>query len=269
MIMISEIQTDERCQPRVTLDPELIDDYANAMTDGARFPPLTVYSDGGGYYLADGFHRLYAAKKTGLTTIDCEVRPGDIRAAMLHAVGANSAHGLRRSNLDKRKAVETLLTDDEWRQWSDREIARRCAVDNSFVSRMRASLLTNNSDADSPERTYTDRWGNMSTMQTGTIGRRTGVSVDRDTGEIMDDGDDPEVASEEVDPTDPASFALDPRPQQQISAPSINVHAIATDLIRRLGEATARAVADEIYTQTATGTRTCRYQESSHARTIA
>jgi hypothetical protein len=33
--------------------------------------------------------------------------------------------------------VLKLLTDDEWGQWGDREIARRCAVSHPFVSAMR------------------------------------------------------------------------------------------------------------------------------------
>jgi hypothetical protein len=34
----------------------------------------------------------------------------------------------------------TLLADPEWRQWSDREIARRCAVGHRFVGHLRQSL---------------------------------------------------------------------------------------------------------------------------------
>jgi hypothetical protein len=56
---------------------------------------------------------------------------------------------------DKRKAVRTLLRDEQWRRWSDREIARRCAVDNSFVTRLRQSLLPSNSNESAAPRTYT------------------------------------------------------------------------------------------------------------------
>jgi hypothetical protein len=38
---------------------------------------------------------------------------------------------------DKRKAVGLLLADPEWSQWSDREIGRRCQVDNKVVARLR------------------------------------------------------------------------------------------------------------------------------------
>jgi hypothetical protein len=57
-------------------------------------------------------------------------------------VRANTTHGYPRSNDDKRQAVMTLLRDAEWSQWSDREIARRCAVTHPFVATVRASLVT-------------------------------------------------------------------------------------------------------------------------------
>jgi hypothetical protein len=40
----------------------------------------------------------------------------------------------------------TLLNDEEWSKWSDREIARCCAVSNDFVSRMHRSLSLDDSD---------------------------------------------------------------------------------------------------------------------------
>ena len=45
-----------------------------------------------------------------------------------------------RTNADKRRAVETLLRDEEWARWSDREIARQCGVSPSSVSAYRAQL---------------------------------------------------------------------------------------------------------------------------------
>ena len=62
------------------------------------------------------------------------------------------------TSADKRKAVLTLLEDDEWGQWSDREIARRCKVHHSFVSRVRPSLSTSDSGP-SPTRTVPTKHG--------------------------------------------------------------------------------------------------------------
>jgi len=78
---------------------------------------------------------------------------------------ANAAHGQRRTNADKRKAVMTLLEDEEWGKWTDREIARHCAVDHTTVGRLRASLVENTSEPP-PPRTYTTKHGTTATMNT-------------------------------------------------------------------------------------------------------
>lgn len=213
MISIDAIRLDERCQPRASIDPEVIDEYADAMTQGAEFPPLTVYRDGSSYFLADGFHRIAAAQHAGKAHVVCEVIAGTVRDAILHAVGANATHGMRRKNADKRRAVETLLKDAEWSEWSNVKIAEKCGVSDEFVRQMRASLPTVGSD--SAERTYTDRYGNTRTMNTANIGRtRQPEPIDTDTGEILDDDPPP---YEEADPTDPGTWFT---PASKHTAPS-------------------------------------------------
>lgn len=136
----SIIRTDGGTQMRAELNAAMIDEYAQSMREGATFPPIVVYYDGEVYWLGDGFHRLAARKKLFEGTIECEVRSGTRRDAVLCAAGANASHGLRRTNADKRRAVEALLRDEEWAAWSDREIARRCGVHHELVGRMRAEL---------------------------------------------------------------------------------------------------------------------------------
>jgi hypothetical protein len=156
--------------PRAITDLNLTGEYAEAMLRGAQFPPVVVFGDGGGeYWLADGYHRWHAAEIAGLQTIAADVRAGGRREAILHSVGANAEHGWRRSNEDKRRAVQTLLNDPEWGQWSDSEIGRRCGVSHMTVARHRPVSLAQSA---SVPRTYTDRHGNTSTMRTAGIGRR-------------------------------------------------------------------------------------------------
>lgn len=88
------------------------------------------------------------------------------------SVGTNAAHGLPRTNADKRHAVLLLLKDEEWGQWSSHEIARRCAVSHTFVDNARRSLATVASDE--PTKTYTNRHGQTATMNTENIGRSEG-----------------------------------------------------------------------------------------------
>lgn len=164
----SAIRTDGGTQPRAQIDMFIVDDYADAMRAGATFPPVDVFFDGTDYWLADGFHRHAAAVQAGVAEIAITVHQGTRRDAILFSCGANAAHGLRRTNADKRRAVATLLRDEEWGKWTDSEIARRCAVSQPFVSGLSASLRTVISEA----RTYTTKHGTMATMNTANIGTR-------------------------------------------------------------------------------------------------
>jgi hypothetical protein len=139
-LKLSAIRTDGGTQPRVELNQEVIDEYAKVMRAGAIFPPVTVFYDGTFYWLADGFHRFEAAKRTGASSITADLKQGTQREAVLHSVGVNATHGLRRTSADKRRAVEILLQDPEWKNWSDSAIAKTCQVDNKTVARIRSDL---------------------------------------------------------------------------------------------------------------------------------
>lgn len=165
-IDLRKIRTDGGTQPRAGVDVDTVADYAQELNDGATFPPVTLFYDGSNYWLADGFHRLRAYKHCGKQRIDAEVKQGTLRDAQLFAVGANATHGLRRSREDKRRAVTMLLEDEEWVQWSNREIARRCKVSDVFVGNMRKELgLTANVSSENG-RKYITKHGTESVMKT-------------------------------------------------------------------------------------------------------
>ncbi len=162
------IRMDGNTQARETLDMVVISEYAEAMKRGDAFPPVDLYFDGTNYWLADGFHRVKAATQVGQDAIAAVVHQGGQREALLHAVGANDTHGLRRSNADKRKAVLTLLTDKEWQEWSDNEVARRTRTSNHFVTKIRQEHLGTFQDSAAPRKV--NRGGTTYTMDTGRIG---------------------------------------------------------------------------------------------------
>jgi DNA N-6-adenine-methyltransferase (Dam) len=89
-------------------------------------------------------------------------------------LGTNATHGLRRTNADKRRAVETLLRDEEWSKWSNREIARKCFVSSDLVDRIRKDLYSSLPDSGSEHndpfasqtRNYTTKHGTTATMNT-------------------------------------------------------------------------------------------------------
>lgn len=136
------IRTDGGTQMRASIDQETYFDYRDKWNEGVEFDPIIVYYDGAEYWLADGFHRFYGAREAHRSSIPCEVRKGTQRDAILFAAGANATHGKPRSNEDKKVAVTALLEDDEWGKWSDRQIAERAAVSNTFVGSVRKALST-------------------------------------------------------------------------------------------------------------------------------
>jgi hypothetical protein len=144
-IPIDAIKVDQAIQQRVDgTCEEVVAEYAQAMRDGAVFPPPAVFKDGGGsYHLADGFHRIEAYRQAHpeASEIECEVHLGDQDEALLFACGANA--GLRRSSSDQRKAVTTLLSSEKWKPWANREIARRCNVSPTLVAKVRKEVSAN------------------------------------------------------------------------------------------------------------------------------
>src|SRR5262249_33580652 len=143
-----------------------------------------------------------------------EVRQGTRRDAVLHAVGANASHGLRRTRADARRAVLLLLGDPEWRRWSDRAIAPPRQVSPTTVGTIPAGAEASLSKLDSEPataggaeghvdlpsclpapggpgpaaaerpgptmRTYRTRAGTLAAMRTGRIGKRAAPGVTGD-----------------------------------------------------------------------------------------
>lgn len=137
MLDLSLIRIDGGTQSRVKLDAATVAEYAEAFAAGAEFPAVTVFFDGSDRWLADGFHRYFGAKKAGKKQILEHIIPGTQREAVLYSIKANGTHGLKRTNADKRKSVETLVKDEEWGTWSDRKIAEAAGVSVTFVSALR------------------------------------------------------------------------------------------------------------------------------------
>ncbi len=168
---IEQIRVDGGTQPRATIDDALVTEYAEAMRGGAKFPEVVVFHDGTDHWLADGFHRVAAARKAGLDVIGADSRQGTQRDAILHSVGANANHGQRRTNADKRRAALRLLEDEVWGQWSDGVVASKCNVSQPFISGLRRDLSQNGFEITSERKV--ERGGTTYTQETGNIGRRT------------------------------------------------------------------------------------------------
>ena len=163
------IRIDGGTQSRVELNNTTVEEYSEAMADGAQFPPVVVFFDGASYWLADGFHRYFGADQAGLEEIAADVRNGTQLDAQLFSFGVNYDHGLRRSNADKRKAVTGALNHPVSCKWSDRQIAKHCGVSDKTVAAVRDSHCGNSEV--SQQRTYTTKHGTTAVMNTANVGK--------------------------------------------------------------------------------------------------
>ena len=121
MVALDDLIEDAGTQVRSTIDDGVVDDYAEALAKGARFPRIIIVRTNKGDILAGGFHRVAAYRKLGRTEIEAEVHKGTVRDAVWLAVGANRAQGQRLSKADKRRAIE--IAYGKWPQLSQRRIA--------------------------------------------------------------------------------------------------------------------------------------------------
>jgi hypothetical protein len=176
---INQVMLDGGTQARIQINFTVVAEYAEAMQEGAIFPPIIVFYDGTKYWLADGFHRTRAAIDVGRKTIEAKIIEGSRRDAILYSIQANAEHGLRRSQEDKRQAVLALLKDDEWSQWSNQEIAKRCKVSPPLVAKLRSTLPDN-----VIIRKFIDSNGNIRMINTANIGlgRRSGSEYENGNG---------------------------------------------------------------------------------------
>jgi ParB-like chromosome segregation protein Spo0J len=171
---ILNIRIDGGTQARLQLNQDVVKDYAEAMREGAVFPPIIVYHDGSDYWLADGFHRYFATKANATASIDADVRTGTLRDAILFSFSANdpTKRGLSPTAEDLRNIIRNMLLDEEWSKWTNSEIARHVGVSKMTVGRIKASMTEQPKEV-SDTKKYTDKNGNEKTVNTKNLGKQT------------------------------------------------------------------------------------------------
>lgn len=133
-----KIEATAATQIRKKLDKSVIETYTEDVKSGCIFPPLDVFCEKNSerYILADGFHRHRAFINADHEEVEVTVHEGGMHEALIFACGANSYHGLQRSNKDKHHAVEMCLKDPEISQYNRQEIADICHVTKRFVQKL-------------------------------------------------------------------------------------------------------------------------------------
>jgi hypothetical protein len=207
-------------------DPDVVADYVQALERGDPFPPGEVVWDGKEYWLWDGGHRCAAHRQLG-RDFAVNVRDGTQEEAQWLASGANTTHGLRRSNDHKRKAVELALRLHP--EQSNSALAGHCGVDEKMVRTARTRLEAAGDVRAAKVRTGKDN----RELDTGGIGRRApkearpGSPLPRPATSAKPKSSppraDPESRAEDAPPAPPAAAAGAPtgaRPESLLGGPT-------------------------------------------------
>ena len=142
MLALYKIRIDGNTQARIKLNQDVVNEYAEHLKDGDKFPPMVVYHDGADHWLADGFHRYFAYKLNKETMVEVEVIAGTVEDAQEYSFSANqgSKRGLSNSPEDNRNIITRMLQSPRWSLWSDVVIAKHIGVSLSTVKRVKSSL---------------------------------------------------------------------------------------------------------------------------------
>jgi hypothetical protein len=161
------IKIDGGTQARVSLNQDVVKEYAESMREGDVFPPITVFFDGSDYWLADGFHRYFATKANAFTSIEADVKNGTLDDATLFAFSANSKRGLSMTFEDNRNIIYAMLRHPEWSKWTNTAIAKHIGVSSMTVGRVKATM--EKKDDEPTVKKFIDKSGNESTVDTSKL----------------------------------------------------------------------------------------------------
>lgn len=133
-------------QMRAEVSEDLIAEYLGLIdsqdSDWVFAEPCKVVRVGRQLILVDGFHRLEATRRACRSRILAAISEGTKLEALRAALSANSQHGARLTNADKRRKVTVALSDETIGMLSNRQIADLCGVSDRFVAEVGAQLRT-------------------------------------------------------------------------------------------------------------------------------
>jgi hypothetical protein len=107
------------------------------MEVGGSWPPLLVHRSS--MKVIDGMHRLAAAGRLGLVTVQATMFDGSEDEARVEAIRRNVEHGLPLTLSERKRGAIELLR--RHLSWSDRRIAEICGLSPKTVGRVRDAHL--------------------------------------------------------------------------------------------------------------------------------
>ena len=145
LIRLNELVVDLNFQIRnYTYKAETVKAYENMLRHGVLFPPIKIgrCSEGGEYYLLDGFHRTRAAKLAGRYSINCEIPPGCDGASYEFLMdwarqNSNREHGNPLTTAEKRKQFSEAYENniEEYSKKSSRVLGAEWGVSHATIAK--------------------------------------------------------------------------------------------------------------------------------------
>ena len=121
--------------PRELIDETTVIDYAQILD---TLPPIDLFEVDGALLVADGLHRLAAAKRNGLEAISANVVQGTEAEWIEATILGNVKHGRAWSRAEKRNCIDGWLTIHTER--ADAWIGRDLGVGKNLVGKRREGL---------------------------------------------------------------------------------------------------------------------------------
>ena len=104
-LKISEIVVDKGYLMRDGIDKKTVEAYKENLENIVKAYPIIVFDTANGLLLADGFHRVSAARQLNWETISASIRKGSPQDAFAYACVANLTHGRPLTRKERKKAI--------------------------------------------------------------------------------------------------------------------------------------------------------------------
>jgi hypothetical protein len=144
LVAIASLTRRPELQPRVQMNEALVEEYREAMQEGAEFPSIdAIELPDGERLLGDGWHRCAAAERAGRTEFLTYVWRGSYEEAVEFISKRNARHGERRTMGDLGKSIKMLRSLAKWQRASNVEIAKHFGLNESTIRRAQSETAAN------------------------------------------------------------------------------------------------------------------------------
>uniref|UniRef100_A0A6M3M6R8 Putative methyltransferase n=2 Tax=viral metagenome TaxID=1070528 RepID=A0A6M3M6R8_9ZZZZ len=172
LMNVDEIVAKQDFMIRDSLNESLVQQYAENIEYILVCSPLEIWDTPDGNYLADGFHRLAAARFKGMKSVNVRVSKGSVQDAYAAACLANLFHGKPLTRSEREKARKEFIKIHP--EWSNVKLATEVSCSDETIRRYRGDLEASGEIESQKKRIGKDN----REISTEAIGTSTNVEVE-------------------------------------------------------------------------------------------